>query len=219
MITYIIFDKQDEMSQMEEVPEINGPSVSIKNLQQMSSSLLEMLDDPEESTRELALTLLVEILEKQRKAMENCIDTLIVKLLHATKDAALKVVNQAHICLTTVVTQFDPLTCLRAIASQLANQDEKVLIVSINSLSKLVIRLSQDNLMAHLSIFLPALLDAFENHSPYVRKAVVLCLVDTYLKLGPAFLPYLERLDSAQLQLVTTYASRLSQTSFIAVDA
>ncbi|EEE58040.1 hypothetical protein OsJ_08868 [Oryza sativa Japonica Group] len=210
---------QDEMSQMEEVPEINGPSVSIKNLQQMSSSLLEMLDDPEESTRELALTLLVEILEKQRKAMENCIDTLIVKLLHATKDAALKVVNQAHICLTTVVTQFDPLTCLRAIASQLANQDEKVLIVSINSLSKLVIRLSQDNLMAHLSIFLPALLDAFENHSPYVRKAVVLCLVDTYLKLGPAFLPYLERLDSAQLQLVTTYASRLSQTSFIAVDA
>uniref|UniRef100_A0A0E0CT26 TOG domain-containing protein n=1 Tax=Oryza meridionalis TaxID=40149 RepID=A0A0E0CT26_9ORYZ len=210
---------QDEMSQMEEVPEINGPSVSIKNLHQMSSSLLEMLDDPEESTRELALTLLVEILEKQRKAMENCIDTLIVKLLHATKDAALKVVNQAHICLTTVVTQFDPLTCLRAIASQLANQDEKVLIVSINSLSKLVIRLSQDNLMAHLSIFLPALLDAFENHSPYVRKAVVLCLVDTYLKLGPAFLPYLERLDSAQLQLVTTYASRLSQTSFIAVDA
>uniref|UniRef100_A0A0E0NMT3 TOG domain-containing protein n=1 Tax=Oryza rufipogon TaxID=4529 RepID=A0A0E0NMT3_ORYRU len=210
---------QDEMSQMEEVPEINGPSVSIKNLHQMSSSLLEMLDDPEESTRELALTLLVEILEKQRKAMENCIDTLIVKLLHATKEAALKVVNQAHICLTTVVTQFDPLTCLRAIASQLANQDEKVLIVSINSLSKLVIRLSQDNLMAHLSIFLPALLDAFENHSPYVRKAVVLCLVDTYLKLGPAFLPYLERLDSAQLQLVTTYASRLSQTSFIAVDA
>ncbi|KAF0935386.1 hypothetical protein E2562_032657 [Oryza meyeriana var. granulata] len=210
---------QDAMCQMEEVPEVNGPSVSIKNLHQMSSSLLEMLDDPEESTRELALSLLVEILEKQRKAMENCTDTLIVKLLHATKDAALKVVNQAHICLTTVVTQFDPLTCLRAIASQLACQDEKVLIVSINSLSKLVIRLSQDNLMAHLSIFLPALLDAFENHSPYVRKAVVLCLVDTYLKLGPAFLPYLERLDSAQLQLVTTYASRLSQTSFIAVDA
>jgi len=26
--------------------------------------------------------------------------------------------------------------------------------------------------MAHLSIFLPALLDAFENHSPYVRKVV-----------------------------------------------
>ncbi|XP_062221558.1 CLIP-associated protein-like isoform X2 [Phragmites australis] len=189
-----------------------------ENLHQMSSSLLEMLDDPDEPTRELALSLLVEILEKQRKAMENCIETLIVKLLHATKDAALKVVNQAHICLTTVVTQFDPLRCLGAIASQLACQDEKILIISINSLSKLVIRLSQENLMAHLSTFLPALLDAFENHSPYVRKAVMVCLVDTYLKLGPAFLPYLEGLDSAQLQLVTTYANRLSQARFIAVD-
>ncbi|XP_039839585.1 CLIP-associated protein-like isoform X6 [Panicum virgatum] len=88
------------------------------------SLLLEMLDDPDVPTRELALSLLVEILEKHRKAMESCIEILIVKLLHATKDAALKLVN----------------------------------------------RLSQENLMAHLSTFFPALLDAFENHSPYVRK-------------------------------------------------
>ena len=37
---------------------------------------------------------------------------------------------------------------------------------------QLVNCLSQENLMAHLSTFLPALLDAFENHSPYVRKVV-----------------------------------------------
>ncbi|CAL4885997.1 unnamed protein product [Urochloa decumbens] len=189
-----------------------------KNLHQMSSSLLEMLDDPDVPTRELALSLLVEILQKHRKAMESCVEILIVKLLHATKDAALKVVNQAHICLTTVVTQFDPLRCLGAISSQLACQDEKILIISINSLSKLVSRLSQENLKAHLSTFLPALLDAFENHSPYVRKAVMVCVVDIYLKLGPSLLPYLEGLDSAQLQLVTTYASRLSQARFIAAD-
>ncbi|XP_039781035.1 uncharacterized protein LOC120648347 isoform X6 [Panicum virgatum] len=83
----------------------------------------------------------------KRKAMESCIEILIVKLLHATKDAALK-----------------------AISSQLPCQDEKI-IISINSLSKLVNRLSQENLMAHLSTFLPALLDAFENHSPYIRKS------------------------------------------------
>ncbi|TVU27720.1 hypothetical protein EJB05_19217, partial [Eragrostis curvula] len=143
-----------------------------ENLHQMSSSLLDMLDDPDEPTRELALSLLVEVLEKHKKAMENCIEALIVKLLHATKDVALKVVNQAHICLTTVVTQFDPLRCLQAIASQLACQDEKILLICINSLSKLVIRLPQENLLAQLSTFLPALLDAFENHSPYVRKGL-----------------------------------------------
>ncbi|KAG2546895.1 uncharacterized protein LOC120648347 isoform X2 [Panicum virgatum] len=121
-------------------------ATATKNLHQMSS-LLEMLDDPDVPTRELALSLLVEILEKHRKAMESCIEILIVKLLHATKDAALK-----------------------AISSQLPCQDEKI-IISINSLSKLVNRLSQENLMAHLSTFLPALLDAFENHSPYIRKS------------------------------------------------
>jgi hypothetical protein len=36
-----------------------------QNLHQMSASLLEMLDDPDESTREFALSLLAEILEKQ----------------------------------------------------------------------------------------------------------------------------------------------------------
>jgi len=49
-------------------------------------------------------------------------------------------------------------------------------------------------------------------------QAVMVCVVDTYLKLGPSLLPYLEGLDSAQLQLVTTYASRLSQARFIAAD-
>uniref|UniRef100_A0ACD5ZE32 Uncharacterized protein n=1 Tax=Avena sativa TaxID=4498 RepID=A0ACD5ZE32_AVESA len=180
--------------------------VLFQNLHQMSSSVLEMLDDSNESTRELALSLLVEILEKQEKALENCIETLVVKLLHATKDDVLKVVNQAHICLTTVVTQFDPLRCLRAIASQLVSHDEKILIVSINSLSKLVTHLSQNDLMTHLSTFLPALLDALENQSPYVRKAILLCVVDVYMKLGPTLLPHLERLDGAQLQLVVTTA-------------
>jgi hypothetical protein len=90
------------------------------------------------------ITTLCLALPVQQKAMENCVELLVVKLLHATKDGALKVmhscsawfgshllvqpqswhlkplfmslslqvVNQAHICLTTVVTQFDPLRCL-----------------------------------------------------------------------------------------------------------
>ena len=49
-------------------------------------------------------------------------------------------------------------------------------------------------------------------------QAAMVCVVDAYLKLGPALLPYLEGLDSAQLQLVTTYASQLSQARLIAAD-
>lgn len=42
-------------------------------------------------------------------------------------------------------------------------------------------------------------------------QTVVFCLVDIYILLGKAFLPYLEGLNSTQLRLVTIYANRISQ--------
>lgn len=51
-------------------------------------------------------------------------------------------------------------------------------------------------------------------------QTVVFCLVDIYIMLGKAFLPYLEGLNSTQLRLVTIYANRISQArSGAAVDA
>jgi hypothetical protein len=42
-------------------------------------------------------------------------------------------------------------------------------------------------------------------------QTVVFCLVDIYIMLGKAFVPYLEGLSSTQLRLVTIYANRISQ--------
>ncbi|GJM85530.1 hypothetical protein PR202_ga01988 [Eleusine coracana subsp. coracana] len=85
---------------------------------------------------------------------------------------------------------------------------------------RLVERLSQEELLTQLSSFLPALFDSFSNQSPDVRKAVVICLVDIYIMLGKAFVPYLESLSSTQLRLVTMYANRITQTrSGAPVDA
>jgi CLIP-associating protein 1/2 len=42
-------------------------------------------------------------------------------------------------------------------------------------------------------------------------QTVVFCLVDIYIMLGKAFVPYLEGLNSTQLRLVTIYANRISQ--------
>lgn len=44
-----------------------------------------------------------------------------------------------------------------------------------------------------------------------VLQTVVFCLVDIYIILGKAFLPYLKGLNSTQLRLVTIYANRISQ--------
>lgn len=51
-------------------------------------------------------------------------------------------------------------------------------------------------------------------------QTVVFCLVDIYIMLGKAFVPYLEGLSSTQLRLVTIYANRISQArSGTAIDS
>ncbi|VAH34060.1 unnamed protein product [Triticum turgidum subsp. durum] len=109
---------------------------------------------------------------------------------------------------------------LLVVVPLLVSDDEKILVVCINYLTKLVAHLSQEELMDQLPTFLPALFDAFSNQSPDVRKSVVFCLVDIYIMLGKAFVPYLEGLSSTQLRLVTIYANRISQArSGTAIDS
>ncbi|KAF9610019.1 hypothetical protein IFM89_019659 [Coptis chinensis] len=164
---------------------------------QILTVVLEVLDDPDSSIRELALSLLVEMLTNQKDSMDDSVEVVLEKLLHVNKDMVAKVSSEAERCLTIVLCQYDPFRCLT-----------------------LVGRLSQEELMAQLSSFLPALFDAFGNQSADVRKTVVFCLVDIYIMLGKSFLPYLEGLNSTQLRLVTIYANRISQArSGTTIDA
>ncbi|XP_072993826.1 CLIP-associated protein-like isoform X2 [Typha latifolia] len=167
--------KHDTLHRLFELLKYSERSVWDKYLHQILFALLEMVNDPESSIRELSLSLLIEMLDKQNKAVEDCIETVIGKVLHATKDASMEVLN-----------------CL-----------------------PLVGRLSKEELMTQLAAFLPAVLDAFTNQVLDIRKMAVFCLADIYLILGKEFLPYLEDLNSTQLQLVTIYAQRISQAGSI----
>jgi CLIP-associating protein 1/2 len=93
----------------------------------------------------------------------------------------------------------------------LVSEDEKALVICISCLTKLVGRLPSEELMEKLPSFLPVLFDAFGNQNAEVRKTVVFCLVEIYIVLGKAFVPYLGSLSSTQLRLVTIYANRISQ--------
>ncbi|XP_061359122.1 CLIP-associated protein-like [Gastrolobium bilobum] len=178
---------------------------------QILTVVLEVLDDSDSSIRELALSLTVEMLRNQKDAMGNSVEIVIEKLLCVTNDIDPKVSNEAEHCVTIVLSQDDPFRCLSVIVPLLVTEDEKTLVTCINCLTKLVGRLSQEELIAQLPSFLPALFEAFGNHSADVRKTVVFCLVDIYIMLGEEFLPYLQGLNSTQLKLVTIYANRISQ--------
>ncbi|URD78353.1 HEAT repeat family protein [Musa troglodytarum] len=179
-------EKQDALQQLVEVSLKNDTSVWTKYFNQILTAVLEVLDDSDSSVRELALSLVVRMLNNQ-------------------------VSNEANQCLNIILSQFDPFRFLSVIVPLLISDDEKTLVICINCLTKLVGRLPHEDLMKHLPSFLPALFDAFRNQSPDVRKTVVFCLVEIYIMLGKSFLPYLEGLSSTQLRLVTIYANRISQ--------
>ncbi|KAL8191903.1 hypothetical protein R6Q57_028634 [Mikania cordata] len=199
------------LQQLIDASATNDSSVWTKYFNQILMVVLEVLDDADSSIKELALSLIAEMLKNQRYGMEDSIEIVIEKLLNLTKDMVPKVSNEAEHCLTVVLAQHDPFRCLSVIVPLLVTEDEKTLVTCINCLTKLVGRLSQEELMAQLQSFLPALFDAFGNQSADVRKTVVFCLVDIYIMLGKSFLPYLEGLNSTQLRLVTIYANRISQ--------
>ncbi|CAJ2632812.1 unnamed protein product [Trifolium pratense] len=183
-----VSSKQAALQQLFDASITNDQAVWTKYFNQILTAVLEVLDDLDSSVRELALSLIVEMLKNQKDALENSVEIVIEKLLHVTKDVVPKV-----------------------IVPLLVTEDEKTLVTCINCLTKLVGRLSQEELMARLPSFLPALFEAFGNQSADVRKTVVFCLVDIYIMLGKAFLPYLQGLNSTQLKLVTIYANRISQ--------
>ncbi|KAL2470626.1 CLIP-associated protein [Abeliophyllum distichum] len=204
-------EKNGALQRLIESSVSNDQSIWCKYFNQILTTVLEVLDDSDSSIQELALSLMVEMLKNQKDAMEDSVEIVIEKLLHMTKDSVSKVSNEVHDCLTIMLSQYDPFRCLNVIVPLLVTEDEKTLVTCINCLTKIVGRLSQEELMAQLPSFLPALFDAFGNQSADVRKTVVFCLVDTYIKLGKAFLPYLEGLNATQLRLVTIYANRISQ--------
>ncbi|XP_057508381.1 CLIP-associated protein-like isoform X1 [Actinidia eriantha] len=215
-----IASKRGALQQLVEASVTNDQSIWTKYFNQILTVVLEVLDDSESSICELALSLIIEMLKNQNDPMEDSVEIIIEKLLHVTKDIVPKVANEAEHCLTIVLSQYDPFRCLSVVIPLLVTEDERTLVTCINCLTKLVGRLSQDELMAQLPSFLPALFEAFGNQSADVRKTVVFCLVDIYIMLGKAFLPYLEGLNSTQLRLVTIYANRISQArSGTAIDA
>ncbi|KAL7583275.1 CLIP-associated protein isoform X1 [Lactuca sativa] len=208
---YSAASKCSALQQLVDASLVNDSSIWTKYFNQILTAVVEVLDDSDSSVRELALSLVVEMLKNQKEAMEDSVEIVVEKLLHVTKDSNPKVAIEAEHCLSIVMSEYDSFRCLSVIVPVLVTEDEKTLVNCINCLTKVVGRLSHDDLMAQLPSFLPALFDAFSNQSADVRKTVVFCLVDIYIMLGKAFLPYLEGLNSTQLRLVTIYANRISQ--------
>ncbi|CAL9076317.1 unnamed protein product [Musa textilis] len=129
-------EKQDALQQLVEVSLKNDTSVWTKYFNQILTAVLEVLDDSDSSVRELALSLVVRMLNNQKSEMEDSIEIVTEKLLHVTKDVVAKVSNEANQCLNIILSQFDPFRFLSVIVPLLISDDEKTLVICINCLTK-----------------------------------------------------------------------------------
>ncbi|KAJ1384746.1 Enolase, C-terminal TIM barrel domain [Sesbania bispinosa] len=154
-----ISSKQTALLQPVEVLIANDHSVWTLYFNQILTVVLEVLDDSNSSIRQLALSLIVEMLKNQKDAMQNPVE--IVNLFNVTKDIVPKVSNEAEHCLTIILSQHNPFRCLSVIVPILVTEDEKTLVTCINCLKKFVGWLSQEKLMAQLPSFLLALFEAY----------------------------------------------------------
>ncbi|XVE81470.1 hypothetical protein DITRI_Ditri15bG0066700 [Diplodiscus trichospermus] len=158
------------LQQLIEISMDSNYSIWTKHFNQILKVVVQMLDDPDSSTKEFTLQLLADMVNKQKDAMEDSIEIVIEKLLHIAKDAVSKVSIEAEKCLSVILSEYDPFRCLSVIVALLITEDEKTLISCIKALTKLVRRLSQEELLVQLPSFLPVLFDAFSNQSAEVRK-------------------------------------------------
>ncbi|KAM7252853.1 hypothetical protein ACFE04_025471 [Oxalis oulophora] len=186
-------------------------SIWSKFFNQILRAVLETLDDSNSSVREVSLLLVIEMLKKQKESMEDSIEVLLEKFIHLIDDPVAKVSNEAEQCLSIVLSEYDQYKSLSVIVPLLITEDGKTLVTCIKCLTKLVNRLTEAELLVQLPSFLPALVDAFGSQSADIRKTVVFCLVDMYIKLGKPFLPYLEGLNRTQFRLVALYANRIAE--------
>ncbi|KAJ7558485.1 hypothetical protein O6H91_04G041900 [Diphasiastrum complanatum] len=90
---------------------------------QVQNVLLETLDDSDPTTRELALVVILEILNNQNEPLEGRLEILLEKLLYASKDQVPKVSCAADSFLSSILSQWDPYECLSVVVPLLASEE------------------------------------------------------------------------------------------------
>ncbi|VAH34067.1 unnamed protein product [Triticum turgidum subsp. durum] len=90
----------------------NDSSVWSKYFNQILTTVLDVLGDSDPSTREIALSLIAEMLNNQKDAMEESIEIVLEKLLHVTKDVVAKISNEANRCINVLLAKYDPFRSL-----------------------------------------------------------------------------------------------------------
>ncbi|XP_076865033.1 CLIP-associating protein 2 isoform X22 [Brachyhypopomus gauderio] len=175
--------------------------------------LLETLGDGEHVIRALALRVLKEILNRQPWRFKNYAELTIMKALEAHKDPHKEVIRAAEETAAVLATSISPEQCIKVLCPIIQSADYPINLAAIKMLTKVIERLSKDNLQHMLPEIVPGLIQGYDNSESSVRKACVFCLVAVYAIIGEDLKPHLSQLSGSKLKLLNLYIKRAQSGS------
>lgn len=151
---------------------------------------------------------------------EGRVGGVIGKLLQCAKCSAYEVVHTAERALENIVSTHDPELCLDALLPYLNDDDvldgndeiengtPSVVLCALRTATKLVKRVRPEALLDALPSLAPCLYASVRHRAVDMRKAAVFVVVELYFAIGGDVLSRLDRLNAAQLKLVSIYIER-----------
>eukprot|EP01029_Cantina_marsupialis_P025645 TRINITY_DN6793_c0_g1_i1.p1 TRINITY_DN6793_c0_g1~~TRINITY_DN6793_c0_g1_i1.p1 ORF type:complete len:879 (-),score=177.26 TRINITY_DN6793_c0_g1_i1:498-3134(-) len=161
-----------------------------------------------EAVSEQALRCLKHMIRSQSPRFEEMVEVALRHLLVVFRDNGQNLRHSSETCLDEMINQLNPLDLWKALSYPLQSERDGVLQATIRALGKVAQKIPKDLLIEKIDGVIHHIFRAFDDESMDIRKAVVFCLVDLYMVLGDQFTPFLARLTTAKLKLVTIYIDR-----------
>lgn len=149
-------------------------------------------------------------LTKQILSTRGCDDfnRLMSGLMRSSKNYS----NLVSDVLDIITQNADPAEVFSALQPQILSTDVDVCKASIALETKLIIKFSTEDVRQSVSQMISALTKSFESTLPVVRKSVVLCFVELYVKLGKDVMDrHTSHLSRGQQKLIVIYYDKRCQ--------
>eukprot|EP00898_Chlorokybus_atmophyticus_P009129 jgi/Chlat1/9217/Chrsp98S08480 len=184
-----------------------------QSLGQVLLMVLETLsaESSDAAVKEAAIQVISQLANRLPQGLEDFLEIVVHRVAALLQDPHPEVSRAADSVLEVMCSLLRPLRLLQVVVPLVLSNDEH-LRIAVRMLDRVLARLQRDDLLTQLPTVMPGLIQAFNNASADVRKAVVFCLVDMHARVGgDALMPHLTPLSAAQKKLVTIYIERRQQ--------
>ena len=173
--------------------------------------VLDMLRDGDKDVREEALRVIRSMLKHQTLLIEQSIEEVVTRLLERHSESDRHVLRSVEETLSVLSNVITPTTCARILEPIVLGDDGSVLLAAIAMLTKVLQKMSQDEMLSVQDNCIPGIVKAYKHPMAEVRKGVVFALVEMYLTIGAPLMQHLGDLSSSQKKLLAIYIKRAEE--------